>query len=322
MSYFLPDLGETRRIVGFATPTGNNVEDAIATLKVLAALTTYLAADARTPGADVAWSLIAGTSECAHMRRPSGSPANCDVLIAGKNGAATPLMAPGAYQSNTLLAGVAATITGTLDTWNHATLPLGAGSRFGGYGCTSVALGGPPGICWMLESAEDMIFCGTLNNQKFAVALGACIDPQTDEALDAEADGRLYSVFTTGRSAFRTVTWSSDRGWAKDGNSLSDESAWHVTIGATAPTWISAEPREYVHSAATTHKQRSGLYNWIPITMRTGNYITAGNGIGVLRGFFRGPMGGMGETRSSDGHTYFCLSGGTPGEAVWVKCLA
>jgi len=322
MGYYLPDLGETRRYVGSATPGGVNAEDAVAALKVLAALGTYNALDARTPGTGVAWSLIAGTSECAHFRRPSGSAASCDVLIAGKNGAAAPLMAPGAYQANTLLAGVAATCTGTLATWDHATLPLGAGARFPGYGCTSVALGGAAGLCYMLESAEDVIFCGTIGGQKFAVILGASIDPQTAEAQDADADGRLYSAFTTGRTALRTTTWSSDRGFLRDGNSLSDEAAWHIAVGGSTATWISNIGRsEYTHNA-TTNVHRSGLYDWIPIQMKTGNYAATGNGIGVLRGIFGGPMGTMGNLKTSGGRTYFCISGGAPGEAVWVKCLA
>jgi hypothetical protein len=192
----------------------NAVLDAIFTALSSA---TYYNGDARTVGAGSAWTVsrfqAAGTTEAVYATPPSASIAGCRAIFAGAAGAKTPTMAsPDTYIASCVLAAVQKG-AGAFTTWDGAT-PF-TNSGFFGYWRGFHAAGSTAGNIVIYESQEALaVFIENTLGAVTGVFVGCFVDPGTTLLSDAETDGRLYGVLTSGStSGIPSAFWTSTTSW-------------------------------------------------------------------------------------------------------------
>jgi hypothetical protein len=203
-----------------AAPTMANVLDAIFTM---GNASTYGDGTGRTPGTDSAWSWgrdttntnnVGVTTACfgtPPLNPPSGL--GIKVLFAGSANGATPVMVTSpvidSWNINTLLMGLCK----NAGTYNNAVPASNLGWRdanpfttgqFTGFVRASLLVTTQytlPPVVYMWESQEAVIVMLSGNGGTSVCGAGALLDPMATGALNAEADGRLYCMMTSGGTA-------------------------------------------------------------------------------------------------------------------------
>lgn len=216
----LPDVNWRyvgRSYVGNGTINPNTILDSIYSL---GSSSTYYDGTTRVQGSGSAgtWSQYQnnGITEAVYLTPPSG---NQKIIIAGSSGtpATLPIMnstlgANSGYVSNKLFVNITKN-PGNFTAWNSGN-PFSSGNAFGyvpflgsrnvvGTGITSF-----PGYLYsyLFESKESIMVVlienGSDNTNSYSNAFiaGAIVDPESSNSLDAESDGRLYGILSTGHS--------------------------------------------------------------------------------------------------------------------------
>ncbi len=177
--------------------------------------TTYADGSARTPGTGSAWTWAfdnttlqtAGEKTACYALPPTATAMNQAVIIAGSTNVASgsyafKVMVADTRTQNTLYMGIAKN-AGAYTGWNSATTPF-AGADFTGFGpLTASFTTNAHGMVFMWECEEAIaiqILRRATTNTSGGFA-GAYVDPLSTDALNAESDGRLYCVSTTGTAA-------------------------------------------------------------------------------------------------------------------------
>jgi len=142
----------------------------------------------------------AGVTEAVYASPPSGSLAQ-RVIIAGATTTPTPspTMIIDTYTANRLYMGINKN-SGVFASWNAA-LPFTSG-QWSGYVHLATATPLVP-LAFSILETEETVQIGVLTGSAgamYGAGMGALIDPDTGDAVDAESDGRIYGMWTVGTS--------------------------------------------------------------------------------------------------------------------------
>ncbi len=201
------------RYVGVQTfvSTINNALDAAYTLGTA---TTYADGSARTPGTGSAWTWnreVSGVTVAAYGVPPTNA-LGFDYIIGGTVGASayTFLTPDTATLANCIVYGMNRS-SGAFTTWTSATPFTNAGGFSGYWRGTRTFVATAYDSVSMWESQEGCIlqFANAANGQSATIGLGALIDPLSSAPLNAESDGRLYSMWGSGSVSVTSGTWAS-----------------------------------------------------------------------------------------------------------------
>lgn len=276
----------TWRRIADQTVSAANVDNYLDAIHAALGAVVYTDGTARTAGTGRAWTSVKGgapTDRCV-LTPPSGSGCNSKIIVAGFNGARTPLMkAPDTYLSNALHV-LAASNGGTLTTWDGTggSDPLGAGINFVAYNRASAACASTGLVC-VYECAEQICVMVRVGASLWYGFCSLTIDPYSAESLDAESDGRLYGIVTSGSTSIGTTFESATTGWWNHGTSAGQAHAYHLQPG-TGTALILQREFNRPSSSAGMGVLRSGKWGRLPSWYRD----SAGNDLlGELRGIKR-----------------------------------
>lgn len=228
-------------------PVGCTISQLLDLVYSMGTDTTYADGTARTPGSGSAWTwtrdqaLSPGvTTACIGI--PPINALNMAYIVAGDSVARAPVMNTDSWGINTLLIGMNKN-SGAYTSWVNAA-PMTAG-QFSGYvkgyqlGGALLLVSNQANTLTLFESQE--VFILALNRQLAAGQLviggGAVIDPLSAAAANAESDGRLYSVFTSGGSALTANNWlSGGVGILNSVTTANDAHMFTFNVGAVSTT--------------------------------------------------------------------------------------
>lgn len=170
---------------------------------------TYANGDARSAGSGSAWTVSrfqnVGTTEAVYGTPPTDT-LNQRFIIAGVAGAATPSMAaPDSYTNDVPMASLNKN-SGAFNAWDNAA-PFTSGQFFGYWKFGAAAKTWAQVYCYESQEAIHVVIRDDAN-ELWCCTLGAWVDPESTDGLDAESDGKLYCVQTQGTTAIPAVIWS------------------------------------------------------------------------------------------------------------------
>jgi hypothetical protein len=191
----------------------SSISNALDAAYALGTAVTYADGSARVPGTGSAWTWareVSGVTVAAYGIPPVNA-LSFNFIIGGTSGASayTFLSPDSATLANCIVYGMNRS-SGAYTTWTSATPFTNAG--FSGYWRGTRAFGTLAyDSVAMWESQEGCIlqFGNAAAGSTATIGLGALLDPLSMAALNAEADGRLYSMFGSGSSLVTSGTWAS-----------------------------------------------------------------------------------------------------------------
>lgn len=212
--------------------TVNNVNPILDNFYTMGTSATYADGSARTPGSGSAWTwgrdttnaFQTGATTALYGTPPVDAIGHRVCMAASINAGATSKQFLDTYAANIIMIGTAKN-SGVYGNWTNATTPFTTGDFTGfvhaGRGTAAVTVS----TVYMWESQECIAIqmVNSLGTVSEAWA-GAFIDPLSSNALNAESDGRLYGVMTTGSSVTAVLTRNT---------STTSGGFWH-TAGSTA----------------------------------------------------------------------------------------
>jgi hypothetical protein len=179
---------------------------------------TYADGTARVPGTGSAWTWgrdttntnNPGVTTACFASPPTVTALQQRIIFAGSVNAATPTMNTDTWATGVLLVGANKNsgnynnANPTVDLGWRSALPFTSG-QFSGFQRASLTLAtqyAAPTILYMFESQEAVVvMLGGVSGFSMSGA-GAMIDPLSASAQNAETDGRLYNLMTSGGTAF------------------------------------------------------------------------------------------------------------------------
>jgi hypothetical protein len=191
------------KYVGSQSFGSGTVAAALDALYTLGTAATYADGSARTPGSDSAGTYSryqnGGVTEAVYCTPATANALNQRLIWAGSAsvGSAT-MAAPDTYLQNYILVSVNKN-SGAFNAWDAA-LPFTSGQFFGYWRLWNASAGVGNVYLWECQEAAHVAIsraAGTTNH----CTVGAFIDPGSTDPADAESDGRLYGVATTGSSS-------------------------------------------------------------------------------------------------------------------------
>jgi len=265
----------------------NNVNAALDALYAAGTALTYADGSARTPGTDCAWTwnrdtanaLQVGATTAAYCTPPTVFPAVTNpgvvipqaILWCGSTAAptATAQYAFPAAQIDTRTAGMLyvgqCKNPGAYSNWNSAT-PFTSGQFTGCATAVVVFATAIWNVLYMWESQEGIIVTFGRTSPQINTSWsggGAILDLGT--ASDAETDGRLYGVFTTGQNNYCSGSfWSSTGDIPFNEQGISNRDRFGIFQPGTAT--IAAYNRFGVYSPTTSLLSRGGEVPLLPIS--------------------------------------------------------
>lgn len=194
--------------------TVNNVNSILDNFYTMCTSITYADGSTRTPGTGSAWTWGRDTTNpfqtgvtTALYGTPPVDAIGHRVCMAAYTVAGPPTSKQfiDAYAANTVMIGTAKN-SGTYGNWTNATTPFTTGDFTGfvhaGRGTVAVTIS----TVYMWESQECIAIQMVHSTGNLSEAwAGAFIDPLSADALNAESDGRLYGVMTTGSSSIASA---------------------------------------------------------------------------------------------------------------------
>lgn len=198
--------------VALASGTAASTLDALYTIGQAA---TYSDGSGRTPGSGSAWTWdrqqVAGTTE-AVWGVPPTNPLNMGYIVGSSaTGGLTPTMMSGIdnYASNILLLAMnknSGSPVTRVNSWTNPS-PFGAG-QFSGYVCGGTTTNNGTMYYWECQEGFIVQVVITGGASSYVFGGGAFVDPYSTGTGNAESDGRIYSVMTTGYSRTWATTWN------------------------------------------------------------------------------------------------------------------
>ena len=226
------------RYVGVQTFV-SSISNALDGAYTLGTSVTYADGSARVPGTGSAWTWareVSGVTVAAYGIPPVNA-LGFNYIIGNTVGvsAYTFLTPDTGTAANCLVYGMNRS-SGAFTTWTSATPFTNAG--FSGYwrGSRSFAQIAYDSV-FMWESQEGCVlqFCNSATGQTSAIVFGALLDPLSTEPLNAEVDGRLYTMFGSGAVVVTSNLWAGLAS-TSDGSLLSgNSSAGTAHMGTFAP---------------------------------------------------------------------------------------
>lgn len=213
--------------------TVNNVNSILDNFYTMGTSATYADGSARTPGSGSAWTwgrdttnaFQTGATTSLYGTPPVDAIGHRVCMAASINAGATSKQFLDTYAANIPMIGTAKN-AGVYGNWTNATTPFTTGD-FTGFvqaGRSTAAVTASTVYMWESQECIAIQIVNSAGSLSEAWA-GAFIDPLSANALNAESDGRLYGVMTTGASAIA----SAPRNTSAVGSGF-----WH-TAGSGAP---------------------------------------------------------------------------------------
>ncbi len=126
-------------------------------------------------------------------------------MVCGAAGARTPWMATSTGGNHTYLAScifLGLTVDpGVYQAWDHATQPFTSGRPIGLCRMVDCAVKAVKYVHAYVNAENLTVLFETTDGMVYGGGCGGSIDPESTDPLDAESDGRRYSVWTTGTIA-------------------------------------------------------------------------------------------------------------------------
>jgi hypothetical protein len=223
----------TRKYVGsqaVAIPYG--IADYLDACYTLGVKATYYDGSTRTPGAGSAHTVSryqsGGVTEAVYGQGTTDA-LSVRWILAGAAGAKTPTMrSPDTWSTNTILAAFSKN-SGAFNAWDNAA-PFTSGQFFGYWKSHST---GSAGTVHMIEDEEGVYFLFALSAGGVGAAfIAPFIDPYTTGTPNAETDGRIYCLATSGTSAISTTFLSTAAAFLSHGTSNNNPHLGLIDPGA------------------------------------------------------------------------------------------
>lgn len=306
------------RYVGASSYGTASVAAALDALYTLGTAVTYADGSGRTPGAGSAWTWsrfqIAGPVTEAVYAAPPTDTLNQRIVLAGSTTAKTPAMlSPDTWSTNMILSGINKN-SGAFASWDHATAPFTSG-QFSGYSRAWTTAAGT-GSVYLYECQESVLI---VFGNAYAVLLGAFLDPESADALDAESDGKLYGMSTSGTTAAWVNTWwamSSTSGFLRQ--AVANGNCHAGCFVPAASTWTTIESVMAANTAmsGTGLKTRGGRWARVALGMRKSTAAPNDEFVGRLREVFMFADQQFPVKQSNGGATIgYCVSASSSAQA-------
>jgi len=172
---------------------------------------TYYDGSTRTPGSASAGTYSRfqnnGVTEAVYAT-PATDTLNLRYIWAGKSTSATPTMTtPDVFANNHAFCSINKN-SGSYNAWDDPA-PFTSGQFFGYWNAGFKGAAGS-GTLYMWECETAVYFASAATGTRHG-CLGAWVNPGSTEAADAESDGKLYGVMTTGSQGGLQNLWSTNK---------------------------------------------------------------------------------------------------------------
>lgn len=261
------------RYVGAQTFASATVASALDALFTLGGAATYADATTRTPGSGSAWTWSryqnAGTTEACYATPPTDT-LGLRVILAGAAAPPSPVQTmavPDVAAAGTLHATLVKN-AGAFASWNAAS-PFTSGQTFGYWRVWPSNAG--VGKVRLYEGTEAvLVLIETAAGNPYAVLLGALLDSESpDVTSDAENDGKLYGMMTTGSINVISSALNTGSGFLDHSPTQSNQHAGVFTPGGSALITMNRRALSVAGMTTTTLKTRSGRYVRAPYDYRS-----------------------------------------------------
>lgn len=271
------------RKLNTTTAATNGIADVLNAIwaAVQPSVTTYSDGTTRTAGSGTAWTWAryqnAGVTEAVYGTPPTGSLAQ-RVLFVGA--AATPTPSPtmliDTWSNNRLHIGLVKN-AGAYNAWNAAS-PFTTG-QFTGYSMVGTTLAAPVTIT-IFETEETIqigIGVGSSGGVHGAGA-GGLVDPDTNDAVDGETDGRIYGLWTVGGGTLNTMLTNASTNAFMGHSSGSSNSHFVTFTPGTANVVATTRENFYFNLTTTQRTTRNSKFPGSPLYV-----VSASNWVGRVR---------------------------------------
>ena len=261
------------RYVGAQAFASATVASALDALFTLGGAATYDDATTRTPGSGSAWTWSryqnAGTTEACYATPPTDT-LGLRIILAGAASAASPVQTmavPDVAAAGTMHANVIKN-AGSFASWNAAS-PFTSGQTFGYWRAWASASGA--GTVRLYEGTEAvLVLISTGGGNIYAVLLGALLDSESpDVTSDAESDGKLYGMITTGPTTAIGSSMNTAAAFLDHSVTASQNHAGIFTPGGSALLPMNRRAPANAALTTTSLKTRSGRYVRAPYDYRS-----------------------------------------------------
>lgn len=263
-----------------------------------------------TAGTGTAWSSTTEGATVAVIASPptpaSGTLITPKWIIAGDTvlpGTAPTMIGTDANAINRLNVAMAKNATGAYTNW-YSAAPFTVG-EFSGYinACPATTVATYVTL-YMWECQEGWVvqLATAAGAASYVFGGGAFLEPQSSDAANAETDGRLYSITSTGNTTAMSTTWLSSAStvgpWR--GSATAADARFYTFRPGTATSLVTARVANFFISGALT--VTSNAPSGDPWCMPTHyQYAAAGHYAGVLRNICIGRAARINQTWASGG---------------------
>ena len=261
------------RYVGAQAFASATVASALDALYTLGLAVTYADATTRTPGSGSAWTWSryqnAGTTEACYATPPTDT-LGLRVILAGAAAPPSPVQTmavPDVAAAGTMHTNIIKN-AGSFSSWNGAS-PFTSGQTFGYWRFWASASGA--GTVRLYEGTEAvLVLISTGGGNIYAVFLGALLDSESpDVTSDAESDGKLYGMITTGPTNFIGSALNTAAAFLDHSVTNNQNHAGIFTPGGSALLTMNRRAPANAALSTTSLKTRSGRYVRAPYDYRS-----------------------------------------------------
>ena len=261
------------RYVGAQSFASATVAAALDALFTLGGAVTYDDATTRTPGSGSAWTWSryqnVGVTEACYATPPTDT-LGLRVILAGVAVAPVPVQtmaSPDVAAAGTMHTNIIKN-AGSFSSWNGAS-PFTSGQTFGYWRFWASSSGA--GTVRLYEGTEAvLVLISTGGGNIYAVILGALLDSESpDTTLDAESDGKLYGMITTGPTNVIGSSMNTAAAFLDHSVTNSQNHAGIFTPGGSALLPMNRRAPANAALSTTSLKTRSGRYVRAPYDYRS-----------------------------------------------------
>ena len=261
------------RYVGAQSFASATVASALDALFTLGGAATYADGTTRTVGSGSAWTWSryqnAGTTEACYATPPTDT-LGLRVILAGAAAPPSPVQtmaSPDVAAAGTMHTNIIKN-AGSFSSWNGAS-PFTSGQTFGYWRFWASSSGA--GTVRLYEGTEAvLVLISTGGGNIYAVFLGALLDSESpDVTSDAESDGKLYGMITTGPTNFIVSNLNTAAAFLDHSVTNNQNHAGIFTPGGSALLTMNRRAPANAALSTTSLKTRSGRYVRAPYDYRS-----------------------------------------------------
>jgi hypothetical protein len=275
------------RYVGSASFTTASLAAVMNVIYDLGVSNTYQDSSVRTPGVGSAgtWSRVqvSNVTECIYVA-PAGATLGNRIMVGGATYVPSPSPTMGlnqSYSANQLFANVVKN-AGAFASWNAA-IPFTSGQTMGWWPFWQTSTGTGIVHLWESKDCVAVLVSNSSGAAMYGFIGGAIIDPESDDTVtDAESDGKMYGLITSGTSAIDS-TFNSAGGFLDHNITSGNSKAGVFTPGSGVVVTMNRMTRFSTNVSVTGMKTRSGRFARAAVMMRS---ASPDNCLGRLRDIF------------------------------------